>query len=126
MKNYSASEHINIGTGKETSIAQFAETIRSVVGFEGAIEYDATRPDGAPRKLLDIGALAALGWTAQISLPEGLRSEEHTSELQSLMRISYAVFCLKKKKNNNHKKDIQETKTINKKPQDNKHPKETI
>src|SRR3546814_13178066 len=73
MKNYSASEHINIGTGKETSIAQFAETIRSVVGFEGAIEYDATRPDGAPRKLLDIGALAALGWTAQISLPEGLQ-----------------------------------------------------
>src|SRR3546814_4943608 len=68
MKNYSASGHINIGTGKETSIAQFAETIRSVVGFEGAIEYDATRPDGAPRKLLDIGALAALGWTAQISL----------------------------------------------------------
>src|SRR3546814_793759 len=45
MKNYSASEHINIGTGKETSIAQFAETIRSVVGFEGAIEYDATRPE---------------------------------------------------------------------------------
>jgi GDP-L-fucose synthase len=72
MKRYSAEQHINVGTGEEVSIAQFAEAIRSVVGFEGTIEYDTTRPDGAPRKLLDVGALTALGWSAQTSLSDGL------------------------------------------------------
>jgi GDP-L-fucose synthase len=72
MKNYSAESHINVGTGKEIAIAQFAEAIRSVVGFEGATEYDTSRPDGTPRKVLDVGALTALGWTAQTSLSDGL------------------------------------------------------
>jgi GDP-L-fucose synthase len=72
MKNYSAESHINVGTGKEIAIAQFAEAIRSVVGFEGTTEYDTSRPDGTPCKVLDVGALAALGWTAQTSLSDGL------------------------------------------------------
>src|SRR5690606_25681525 len=58
MKSYSGEGHINVGTGEEISIAQFAEAVRSVIGFEGTIEYDTTRPDGTPRKLLDVSALA--------------------------------------------------------------------
>lgn len=72
MKNYSADQHINVGTGKEISIAEFAETIRGIVGFEGELTFDPSRPDGTPRKVLDVGALAALGWSAQIGLRDGL------------------------------------------------------
>jgi GDP-L-fucose synthase len=72
MKIYSADQHINVGTGKEISIAEFAETIRGIVGFEGELTFDPSRPDGTPRKVLDVGALAALGWSAQIGLRDGL------------------------------------------------------
>jgi GDP-L-fucose synthase len=72
MKIYSADQHINVGTGKEISIAEFAETIRDIVGFEGELTFDPSRPDGTPRKVLDVGALAALGWSAQIGLRDGL------------------------------------------------------
>jgi GDP-L-fucose synthase len=72
MKNYSAEGHVNVGTGREISIAQFAEAIRSVVDFDGTIEFDPTRPDGTPRKALDVSVLTALGWKAQTSLSDGL------------------------------------------------------
>ena len=64
--------HINVGTGKDCTIRTLAETIRDVVGFEGDIEFDSSKPDGAPRKLLNVDKLKALGWSYSINLPEGL------------------------------------------------------
>jgi GDP-L-fucose synthase len=72
LKNYSAPEHINIGTGEEVTIAQLAETIKDVVNFKGLFEFDTTKPDGTPRKLSDVSCLHALGWKHKISLHQGL------------------------------------------------------
>jgi GDP-L-fucose synthase len=74
MKNYSAEQHINVGTGQDISIGDFAETIRGIVGYRGEIVFDSSRPDGTPRKLLDVSALSALGWTARTSLRSGLEA----------------------------------------------------
>jgi GDP-L-fucose synthase len=65
--------HINVGSGSDVTIAQAAEIIRGVVGFRGAIEYDTTRPDGAPRKWMDSHKLQRLGWRPKYSLVEGLQ-----------------------------------------------------
>ncbi|MGJ4946761.1 GDP-L-fucose synthase [Bradyrhizobium sp. HKCCYLS20291] len=73
MKVYSSSDIINIGSGRDISIADFAALVARIVGYDGAIEYDASRPDGTPRKLLDVGRLDALGWRAETSLENGLR-----------------------------------------------------
>jgi GDP-L-fucose synthase len=64
--------HINIGSGKDLTIADLAESVRSVVGFEGAIVFNEDRTDGAPRKLLDISKLTSLGWKPRISLKAGI------------------------------------------------------
>ncbi|WP_448212790.1 GDP-L-fucose synthase [Colwellia sp. MEBiC06753] len=64
--------HINVGTGEDCSIKQLVETIAQVVGYQGKIEFDTTKPDGTPRKLMDVSRLASLGWRYQISLTEGL------------------------------------------------------
>lgn len=64
--------HINVGSGKEASIREIAETVREVVGFEGKIIWDATKPDGTPRKLMDSSRINALGWKPQVSLKEGI------------------------------------------------------
>ena len=64
--------HINIGSGMELSIGDLARSVASVVGFEGAIRFDSSKPDGTPRKLLDSSRLSAMGWNAKISLEEGL------------------------------------------------------
>lgn len=64
--------HINVGSGREVSIRELAETVARVVGFRGRVEFDATKPDGAPRKLMDSSRLHALGWRATIGLEEGL------------------------------------------------------
>jgi GDP-L-fucose synthase len=69
---YSQAEPINVGTGKEVSIRELAETIARVVGYRGELVFDASRPDGAPRKLLDSSRLAALGWRARTELADGL------------------------------------------------------
>ena len=69
-----ALSHINVGTGVDCSIRRLAETIARVTGFPGALRFDATRPDGAPRKLLDVARLRALGWEPRIGLEEGLRA----------------------------------------------------
>ena len=66
--------HINVGTGEDCSIRYLAETLASVTGFNGKLAFDTTKPDGAPRKLLDVSRLQSLGWNAQISLEEGLKS----------------------------------------------------
>jgi GDP-L-fucose synthase len=72
MKHYSESGHINIGSGEEVSIKELAELISKVIGYEGAIVFDHTKPDGTPRKLLDVSKATALGWTASTSLKTGI------------------------------------------------------
>jgi len=64
--------HINVGSGVDCTIRELVETVSKVVGFEGTIEYDATRPDGAPRKLMEVSRLERLGWKAKVTLEEGL------------------------------------------------------
>ncbi len=64
---------INIGWGKDISIKELAEMIKDIVGFEGALRFDASKPDGTPQKLLDIGKLIGLGWQPQISLLDGIK-----------------------------------------------------
>jgi GDP-L-fucose synthase len=73
MKNYSRKELINIGTGEDITIAEFARLVADVVGYTGSISFDPARPDGTPRKLLDVSRLAKLGWRARTSLKDGLR-----------------------------------------------------
>src|SRR5579871_2062310 len=73
MKTYSSDELVNIGTGEDITIAEFARVVARVVGYGGAISYDPSRPDGTPQKLLDVERLAGLGWRARTSLEEGIR-----------------------------------------------------
>jgi GDP-L-fucose synthase len=73
LQHYSGYEHVNVGTGTDLTIAELAETIAGVVGYQGRFAYDTSKPDGTPRKLLDVGRLAALGWRARIGLADGLR-----------------------------------------------------
>jgi GDP-L-fucose synthase len=73
IKGYSGDKPINIGTGEDITIAEFAAEVAITVGYGGAIEFDPTRPDGTPRKLLDVSRLSQLGWRARTSLREGLR-----------------------------------------------------
>ena len=73
MKTYSSAELINIGTGEDITIAEFARVVADVVGYRGEISFDTSRPDGTPRKLLDVSRLAGLGWHAQTSLVDGIR-----------------------------------------------------
>jgi GDP-L-fucose synthase len=73
MKSYSDGELVNIGTGKDITIAEFARVVADTVGYAGEISFDPSRPDGTPRKLLDVSRLAKLGWRAHTSLEEGIR-----------------------------------------------------
>ena len=73
MKNYHSPEPINLGIGRETSIAQLAKMIQSTVGYRGSLKFDTTKPDGNPRRLLDSKKIHALGWQAKISLEDGLK-----------------------------------------------------
>ena len=72
MKVYSSGELINIGTGEDITIAEFARVVAGVVGYGGSISFDPSRPDGTPRKLLDVSRLAKLGWRARTSLRDGI------------------------------------------------------
>ena len=80
VQHYSGEEHVNVGTGIDVTIRELAETIARVVGYTGEFRYDTSKPDGTPRKLLDVSRLAAIGWRARIGFEEGLRS-------------TYAAFC---------------------------------
>ncbi len=73
MKTYSSSELVNIGTGEDITIAEFARVVAGVVGYTGTISYDSSRPDGTPQKLLDVSRLARLGWRARTSLNDGIK-----------------------------------------------------
>jgi GDP-L-fucose synthase len=72
MKHYSGDDFLNVGTGEDITIGEFAHMVADIVGFKGALVFDTSRPDGPPRKLLDVSRLTALGWKARTSLREGL------------------------------------------------------
>lgn len=72
MQNYNEPGLINIGVGEDITIAELAELIKNIVGFTGDIIYDTAKPDGTPRKLMDVSKLNSLGWKASISLTEGI------------------------------------------------------
>jgi GDP-L-fucose synthase len=74
MNNYDENELINVGVGEDLTIRELAELIREAAGFAGDIVFDPSKPDGMPRKLLDVSALRALGWNPKISLKEGIAS----------------------------------------------------
>lgn len=74
MRNYELDEPINVGVGTDLSIAELAALVARIVGFEGAIEFDTSRPDGTPQKLLDTSRITQLGWGARIPLNDGIRS----------------------------------------------------
>ncbi len=73
MENYEAKEFLNVGTGTDISIKELAELIKDVVGYEGKLVFDTSKPDGMPKKLLDIGKLHELGWQHDISFEDGLK-----------------------------------------------------
>lgn len=73
MKKYNSSEIINVGTGEDISIKQLAEMIKEVVEFKGSIRFDNSKPDGTPRKLLDVTKIHSLGWHSKIDLKKGLK-----------------------------------------------------
>ena len=74
MKTYEGNVSVNIGTGVDLSIRELAELIKEIVGYSGEIEWNDSKPDGTPRKLLDVSLVHSLGWTHRISLEEGIRS----------------------------------------------------
>lgn len=74
MENYDGKEFVNVGIGDDISIADLAKLIRNIVGFEGVLAFDLSKPDGTPRKLMDVSKINQLGWKAQISLEEGIKS----------------------------------------------------
>ena len=73
MNNYSGNETVNLGSGQELSIRELTEKVAAIIGYKGRIEWDTSKPDGTPRKLLDISKLTTLGWTYKTELEAGIR-----------------------------------------------------
>lgn len=73
MNNYSGDETVNIGSGKELTIKELTEMVADIIGYKGEILWDTAKPNGTPRKLLDISKLKSLGWTYKVELPEGIK-----------------------------------------------------
>ena len=74
MHHYNGAEHINVGTGEDVTIKELAETISNVIGFPGFTQWDTTKPNGTPRKVLNVDKIKSLGWEPKISLHEGIKS----------------------------------------------------
>jgi GDP-L-fucose synthase len=74
MRDYNESEHINVGTGEDVTIKELAQTVADVVGYDRDINWDTTKPNGTPRKVLNVDKIKALGWKPKISLKEGIKS----------------------------------------------------
>jgi GDP-L-fucose synthase len=72
LERYDEESIINVGCGTDVTVKELCETVRAVVGYEGRLEFDATKPDGTPRKLLDVSKISALGWRPRIALPAGI------------------------------------------------------
>ena len=77
LENYNDDIAINVGVGEDVSIKDLAELIKGIVGFQGTVEWDSSKPDGTPRKLLDVSRIHALGWKSSISLEKGIRATYH-------------------------------------------------
>lgn len=88
-KNYSGDEHVNVGTGIETSIQELAEIVANVVGWRGELVHNLEKPDGMPRKVMDISRIKAMGWQSRIGLREGL-ADAYRAYLQYLKRSAAA------------------------------------
>jgi len=73
MENYDGDEYFNVGTGKEISIRELAVIIKDIAGFQGKLVFDESKPDGTPRRLLDISRLEKAGWKYKVELEDGLR-----------------------------------------------------
>ena len=73
MNHYSGNETVNAGTGKELSIRELTELVAGIIGYEGHIKWDTSKPNGTPRKLLDVSKATKLGWTYKTELEEGIR-----------------------------------------------------
>lgn len=74
MRSYDGDAHVNVGTGEDLTIAELAETVRAIVGYQGRLRYDPSMPDGTPQKLLDVSKLTAMGWRPSTSLEVGIRA----------------------------------------------------
>ena len=74
IEDYSEAGHINVGVGRDSSILELAQLVSDIVGFSGTIDFDRSKPDGTPRKLLDVSLIESLGWQARIGLREGIES----------------------------------------------------
>ncbi|HZP18609.1 MAG TPA: GDP-L-fucose synthase [Bauldia sp.] len=85
LARYSDAPHVNVGTGTDLTIRELAEMICRTVGFAGELRFDPTKPDGTPRKLLDVSRLSALGWKARTSLADGLRETYRAMVEQGLL-----------------------------------------
>jgi len=93
LENYDSSEHVNVGSGKDLSIRALAETVAEEVGFTGETRWDTTKPDGTPRKLLDVSKINKLGWKATTGLREGIRNsirdfESRRAELAKNQKVT--------------------------------------
>ncbi|TET34448.1 GDP-L-fucose synthase [Candidatus Dependentiae bacterium] len=86
MKQYEGNEIINVGTGKDISIADLACLVKEIVGYEGEIVFDVSKPDGTPRKLLDVNKLTELGWCAPTSLRDGIQKMLEWYERQAVFK----------------------------------------
>ena len=89
MEHYDGPQQVNVGTGRDSTIKEIAETVASVVGFEGETRWDTSKPDGTPQKLLDVSKLRGAGWEASIGMREGLEStvawyREHAADLREV------------------------------------------
>ncbi|WP_114395723.1 GDP-L-fucose synthase [Oleisolibacter albus] len=90
LEHYSGETHVNVGTGQDLSILALAELMAGIIGFEGRFIFDTSKPDGTPRKLMDVRRLTDLGWTARIGIEDGIRDtyrwflEQERSELRGL------------------------------------------
>ena len=87
LEHYDGADQVNVGSGSDVTIREIAETVASVVGYSGETRWDTTKPDGTPQKLLDVSKLADIGWTAKISLEDGLERtvlwyREHVGSLR--------------------------------------------
>lgn len=92
MNNYNESEMINIGSGEDLSIKKLALLIRDVIGFKGGVVFDESKPDGAPRKLLDISKIRKLGWSPKISFEKGIRQTYQWYRSQVKIKMSLEIY----------------------------------
>ncbi len=92
MQNYSHEQHVNVGCGQDLSIAELAQTIADVIGYAGSFRFLSDKPDGTPRKLLDVTALTQLGWQAKIELRAGLAHAYQSYLVERLRRINASDF----------------------------------